>query len=195
MRRMVGVQQDALIQPPPILVVTLHSGQLSPSTSPVPLQAGHRFSPVPGVPGGASSPGFVGSVSPLGSSLSGRNRGAQLLFLLPSTCAAGLQAAATRRRGRPWRYRVWGGQAGCRSLRSRALRRHQALGCPASADHCHRLQDLASSPHRSADQVAPSRRLRVPRLHLSPCWPPLKLWEAKAQRPGEFPAGSAGRAA
>jgi hypothetical protein len=60
-------------QPPPIPVVTLpvplHSGQLSPSSLPEPLQAGHRFSPVPGVPGGASSPGFVGSVSLISSSL------------------------------------------------------------------------------------------------------------------------------
>ena len=48
-------------QPPPIpsitLPVPLHCSHFWPSFLPEPLHAGHRFSPVPGVPGAASSPG------------------------------------------------------------------------------------------------------------------------------------------
>lgn len=53
------------VHPPPMPVTTfpvpLQSGQVFASNWPLPLQRGQRFSPVPGVPGGASSPGFVGS--------------------------------------------------------------------------------------------------------------------------------------
>src|SRR5690349_14025104 len=52
--------------PPPIPSVTLpvpsQTGQGIPSCSPRPLQCGQMFSPVPGVPGAASSPGAVGSL-------------------------------------------------------------------------------------------------------------------------------------
>jgi hypothetical protein len=53
-------------QPPPMpsltLPVPLQFGHVPPACAlPVPLQAGQRSSPVPGVPGGASSPGLVGS--------------------------------------------------------------------------------------------------------------------------------------
>jgi hypothetical protein len=54
------------------LACALHSGQTSPFTLPVPLQSGHRFSPVPGVPGSASSPGFAASVLAILSSLAGK---------------------------------------------------------------------------------------------------------------------------
>jgi len=47
--------------PPPIPSITVplppHSGQVPPSASPEPAQRGQAFSPVPGVPGAASSPG------------------------------------------------------------------------------------------------------------------------------------------
>jgi uncharacterized protein (DUF1697 family) len=50
-------------QAPPIPSITLpvpsQTGQGVPSCSPVPLQCRQRFSPVPGVPGAASSPGLV----------------------------------------------------------------------------------------------------------------------------------------
>lgn len=41
--------------------VPLQSGQFLASIRPLPRQRGHRFSPVPDVPGDASSPGFAGS--------------------------------------------------------------------------------------------------------------------------------------
>jgi len=52
------------VQPPPIPVVILpvpeQFAQDRPPLRPVPLHTGHTFSPVPGVPAGASSPGFNG---------------------------------------------------------------------------------------------------------------------------------------
>lgn len=41
--------------------VSSHSGQVAPSLRPLPPQPRHTVSPVPGVPGGASSPGEVGA--------------------------------------------------------------------------------------------------------------------------------------
>ncbi len=69
-----------------------HSVHSAPSSSPDPPQSGQRFAPVPGVPGGASSPGAI--AVRVGSS-GGVGEGVLMATQVPGAGAAGYQRWCT----------------------------------------------------------------------------------------------------